>query len=233
MGGIGWQNPVPFEVGGGETDDELVYEALRRAVGEGGAAENDSGIDGLWRQCKAIALASLGTFAERATLQAFPNLATDHIPVYEDLLGIIPGADATDVDRRAEITAAFTRKILSTLPDIRTQLRAIDARASVIEIPNSVSTIVVRGKAFEPQDGTPDYGPKRSTAFPNFALDFHTVVQLATSTVVPSAADLLVIRRIKRYLRDVLASWCSFAVVTSTGFLLDVSPLDLTGMTES
>jgi len=233
MGAIGGLCPVPFEVGGGDTEDERVYQAMRRAVGDGGVAVTENGIDGLWRRCKAGAIASLNTFPERAALQAFPHLATDHIPVYEEELGITPAAAATDVARRADITAAYTRKIQATGPDLATQLSAIDPRTSLLDIPRATSGVVALGKAFQPQDGTPSYGGGRlSTSFPNFSTEFHVPVILNLgASPVPGPGDQLIIARIKRTLRDVLPAWVSSAVITgSPGFYLDVSPLDYTAM---
>lgn len=234
MGGYGWHNGFPFEYGGGETVDEEVYNALRSAVGKGGSAADDSGIDGLWRQCRAQTIATLMTFAERAALQAFPNLATDHIPVYEELLHITPAAGASDEERRRDITAAWTRQISADIPTLRTQLQLIDPRADILDLPHSRATTVVKGKGFEPQDGNPDYGGGRiSSSYPNYASEYYLpiLLDLAGAGPVPSAAVQIIIQRLKRLVRDVRPSWVDFAVMTGSGFILDLSPLDATGMT--
>lgn len=235
MGGFGWHNGWPFEFGGGDTEDEEIYGALRGAVGKGGAAEDDSGLDGLWRQSKAQALATLQSMAERAALQAFPTYATDHLPVYEEILRIVPGEDETEVERRAEVVAAWTRQQKADTPSFIEQLQLIDPRASLLPCPHDQATTTVLGKAFEPQDGIPDYGPRRSTGYPNFATEYVHTIALALDTVPPvaNAADLVIINRIKRFLRDVLPSWETFQIVTSAeaGFILDLSPLDVTAMT--
>jgi hypothetical protein len=232
--GYGGLAGFPLEYGG-ETIDEEVYGVLRNAVGIGGSARDDQGIDGLWRQCKAQAIASLLTTGERAALQVFPQIATDHLPVYEEELGLVPGEGATDEERRADVVAAWTRRLRADVPSLRQQIQLVDARADVLDVPRASSVVVVMGKAFEPQDGTPDYGPRLSTAYPAYASEFLTPVTLAVAGGIPSAADLLVMARLKRVLRDVLSSWQDFSVSVSptggVGFFLDLSQLDLTAMT--
>ncbi len=231
MGGFGWHNGWPFEWGGDDTDDELVYNALRNAVGTGGAAADDSGLDGLWRQCKAQALATLNSMAERAALQVLPSVATDHLPVYEDILRIVPGEDETELARRAAVVADWTRQLKADGPSLAQQIALIDPRASLEPVPHELATTTVLGKAFEPQDGTPTYGPRRSTSYPNFATEFlHTVV-LAVDGGLANASDLVVIGQLKRLMREVLPTWEDFQVVTGVGFILDLSPLDVTAMT--
>jgi hypothetical protein len=228
----GWHNPWPFQWGGGETEDEIVYEAMRRAVGRRGSASDDSGIDGLWRQVRAEAIATLNTFAERAVLQVFPGVATDHIPLYEEYLGIAPSATATQEDRRQEILARVTFDLLADEPDVRQQLQRIDSRIDTVQLPHAKTDIVMLGKAFEPQNATPDYGPTVSTGYPNYSTEFWVPVLFDLAGAAPSASQSLVVGRIKRLLNTLLPSWVSFAVMTSSpGFFLDVSALDFTAIT--
>ena len=231
MGGFGWHNGWPFEWGGGETEDEEMYNALRNAVGVGGSAKDDSGLDGLWRQCKAQALATLATMSERAALQALPTYATDHLPVYEDLLRIVPGDDATYLERRDAVVADWSRQLKADGPSLSAQIELIDPRASLLDVPHDQATTTMLGKAFEPQDGVPDYGRRRSTAYPNFATEYMHTVVLAIDGGVPNASDLIIMNRIKSLMRDVLPSWETFQVVTGAGFILDLSHLDVTAMT--
>lgn len=233
MGGFGGSNPWPMQWGGGPTDEEVVYNALRSAVGEGGSAKKDDGIDGLWRRCRARGLAAGGSFAERAALQAFPQVATDHIPVFEEEFGIIPPEGATDEDRRQAIVAAYTLKAAQNEVELAERLFEVDPRFVLVNIPRALASTVQLGKAFQPQDGTPAYGGGRfGSAWPNYSSDFCVVVRLPTVAVMPTPVDLASITYAKRLLRKILPSWVDFAVITSTGpFLLDVSPLDLTCMT--
>ena len=231
MGGYG--GPWPLDFGGGPTEEEKAYQALRKAVGEGGSAIREDGIDALWRRCKAMGLAAASTPVERAALQAFPQIATDHLPVYEDVFGIVPPEDATDQDRRIAIVAAYTAKAAENELDLAVGLTAIDTRLAPVAIPRALAWYVQFGKAFEPQDGAPSYGPVfKSTPCPNTSSDFYVPVQLTLAAgPMPTPVDVASIAKAKTFLRAALPSWVDFAVVTNLGpFILDVSPLDLTCM---
>jgi hypothetical protein len=238
MGGYGGLNPWPLEYGGGPTEEETVYDAMRRAVGDGFPAPNENGIDGNWRMCRAMGIAALGTGGERAALQALPNLATDHIPVYEDLLGITPTVDEPDETRRQNNARAFTRKVQADVPELTVQLTTIDARLSIQEVPYDEGVIVNYGKSFEPQDGSPSFGGgRRSTAFPNYSTEFIVRVLFDLGMFpAPTSAEAAIIRKVKAFLNEVLPSWVSYSISTGggiagTGFILDQSLLDVTAMT--
>lgn len=235
-GGFGWHNPWPFEWGGGPTRVERTYEAMKRAVGEGGYAKNEDGIEGLWRAVRADAIAAINSSAERAITQAFPNLATDHIPVYEEQFRITPASGETDEQRRQAITEAYTRRVESDHPTLLLALQRIDPRFTVPDVPRETSVVVELGKAFQPLSGTPAFGGgRRSTAFPNYASEYIVPVVLDLSaTPTPTAAEQLVLLKAKRYLNEVLSSWMHYAVGVGgvgVGFILDDSTLDATGLT--
>ena len=234
-GGFGWHNPWPFEWGGGETQVERTYEMLKKSVGEGGYAKNEDGIEGLWRAVRAEALASIAAMSERAILQAFPYLATDHIPVYEAQFRITALSGQSDEERRRAITEAYTRHVATYHPSLVQSLHRIDPRFSVPDVPHETSVVVELGKAWQPESGPPFFGGgRKSTAFPNYATEYIVPVVLDLSaTPNPSAAEQLVVLRAKRFLNEVLASWMSyeFSFGGTGGFILDQSELDADGLT--
>jgi len=203
---------------------------MKKAVGERGYAKNEDGIDGLWRAVRAQSIASLNHGDDIAALQAFPNRASALLGYYEWLFYITPPEGSTLEQRQQVVAERYTAEIEASIPDIEQQLQAIDPRASVLGIDRDKSTQVQLGKAFEPQDGTPDYGEHRSTAWPNFASDYVVTVLLDLGHLVATPAELLIIGRIKRLLRTVLQGWMTFAVVTSVGFVADLSPADVTAI---
>lgn len=217
-GGFGWHNPWPLEWGGGPTEDEKTYEAMRSAVGNL-AAVDDTGIDGLWRQCRAGAYASASTFVERAVLQAFPQVATDSLPLWEDFLRIIPTSDQTDEDRRQAVVTAYTSRSLADGADVAARLKAIDGRISVLSIPFSQATTVMMGGSFE-------------AAAPNYSSEFLIPVQIAI-TGSPTQADRESMTTGAKYLDETLPAWVDYYVVTGVGFTLDLSLLDTTALTDS
>lgn len=226
MGGFGWHNPWPFEWGGGPTEDEAIYLAMRNAVGEGGSAKDENGIDGLWRACRATAIATACCAEERAILQAFPNIATDLLPTYEALLRTEPPTGATEVERRELVAAEWTALVEVDIPSLLDVLSRIDPRVALV-IPAEESTTVY-GKAFEPQDGLPSYGVRKATGFPAYSThDIITFVLLRTGDYAPTQDELDVVRRMRRYLHKVLPSWVDFQVALDSEFRADISPLDL------
>ncbi len=232
MGSFGWHNAWPFEWGGGPTLIERHYLTMRKAVGVGGAATEEETIEDIWRQRKAIKLAAFDAFAERAFFQWFPNKATDAIPYYEDLLGQVAAPDESEEARRQETAAAFTAEALADNARIQAGLKDVDSRLSTVEQPHSSAGTTFLGRAFEPFAGTPDWDSgdqaNKSTNFPNFSDDFIVTVLFSVGPV-PSLGELDLISRATRFLNTILPAWVGFRIITSTGFILDQSPLDITG----
>lgn len=234
MGGFGWHNPFPMEFGGGPTEVERVYLALRGAVGKGGSADNDeSSIDGLWRQVRARALASVGSSGERALLQAFPNKATDALPYYEQLLLLPPDPDASEDERREDAAVAYTRQILSAIPDVSSALALIDARFEVVTVPWEQLDATEPGRAFEDYAATlPFGGGRKSTARPNFSNAFraHVLLDLSGAAIGPTEDRLR--RLAAELLAEVLPAWNDFAIYSDMdGFNLGVDRLGVTALT--
>ncbi len=232
MGGFGWHNPWPFEWGGGPTLVEKHYLVMKRAVGVGGSSDDEESIEDIWRQRKAIAMAAYDSFAERALLQFFPDKAQDAIPYYEDLLGLLAAPGESDEARRRENTAAFTADALADTDRIVTGLQRIDTRFGILEQPHSSAGTTFAGRPFEPFDGSPDFDPgassNKSTNFPNFSDDFVMTI-LVQGPATPGPSELELILEATRLLNTILSAWVTFRIITSTGFILDQSPLDITG----
>jgi hypothetical protein len=218
MGGFGWHNPWPFEWGGGPTEFESTYEAWRKTLGTL-PAKDDSGIDGLWRRCRAEIVAIAASMAERAVLQAFPQVATDHLPPWEEYLGIVPSGSATEEERRRNVCLAYTRRALADGPDLLAQLKAIDARFWVDNLSHHMATTTIAGDAFD-------------SGWPNFASEFVLPVRMDTTARVPTEAERLAMLRAKDLLNEALPAWVDFQIATSQEFYLDSSPLDFTMLTE-
>jgi hypothetical protein len=229
MGGLGWHNPLPFEIGGGETDHERVWRALRSLVGQGGPGPEDS-LEDLWRQCKAVALAADVIDPERAFLQGVPGKQTSHIDVYEDLL-FIPRAP-TDAQRAIAVRDAITLQLKAQLPFIDEALKRIDPRFAVDDIPWAQSATTELGRAFGPRVGGPAYGSgvsaaRTATAWPNYADPFVLYVNyaLAPGSTEPNERSLDAAGRL---LNNVLPAWCDWSISTGDGdgFFLDGGPDD-------
>jgi hypothetical protein len=210
MGGLGWQNTLPLNLGGDPSKTEEIYSALRAAVGKGGAGPKDS-LEDLWRQSKAEVIASVVLMKERAILQAFPNVATDHIGVYEQILNLQPVG--TDEDRRVAITTAWTLDMLANMPSLETSLQVIDPAFRLEEIAYGDTTLVHFGKAF-PTRGYEAYGVPE---YPNYSEDLVLRVRymLASGRV---NLDRMVRANAERLLNDVLPSWVDYYITTGAHF---------------
>lgn len=225
---IGALNPCPFRVGGGSTPTSRAYYALRRVVGKGGSAADDTGLDGMWRRSRAKGLAAVWSAKERATAQFFPHLATDGIAYYERITGLVRAKDETTAAYRLRLWAAFVASIRSDMPTIDEDLKGIDSRISILEPGPTVTT--QHGRAFGPLHSSLESPAMSASIVPNYSTDFVLYVLFdAGHSGPPTTNEKRVLERISTYLRGVLPSWVSFVVMTDTGFTLDLSSLDITG----
>lgn len=227
MGGWGGKNPWPFEWGGGETEYERTWQALRSAVGLRGAGPVD-GLEDSWRQSKAAGLLLATTVYERAVLQAFPQVATDHIPVYESILGL--SSSGSDEERRLAIVARWVQKLGAVWPELRAAVKKVDANLDLLVPTFSKSIVAQHGRWLKPSGGTPTFhATLGASQYPNLSEHFVVTVQWGglASGVPPS--DKL--QALVDLLNERLPSWVDWRVINGTCFFLDGfggSLLDLT-----
>lgn len=231
---LGWQNPMPFQIGAGPSATLRTYGAMKRAVGKGGSAKSDDGPEALWRKSRAMGLALVGQVIERAILQAWPHLATDAIPYYERVLKIVPGAGASDAARRQAIVDRWIEELAATFPGLDEQLKGIDPRISLLQLDFNDAIVTHLGRAFEAHSASdPFFLLDGYTAWPNYATTFKQFVHFDVGHVgATTASEDRTIVAIKAHLRNVLPSWVDFVVVTEVGFTLDEDPLDITAFGE-
>lgn len=229
---IGALNPCPFRVGGGQTPTEKTYQAMKRAVGVGGSARDETGIDGLWRLSRARGVAAASSATVRACHQFWPLVATDAIPYYARALGLVQETGEADADFAARVYSGWVARIQADVPHLLAQLQTIDSRVSILE--PTFTTTTQHGRAFAPlwaAGETPAWGLSTDCSIaPNYSTDFVLFVQLDVGHAgAPTAGEQRIIEQLKGVLLDVLPSWVDFRIVTDTGFILDTSSLDITG----
>lgn len=233
MADLGWANSLPLELGGQSSHIANVYAALRSAVGKGGTGSDENGLEATWRAAKAEAIAASTDAYERAVLQALPSHATEHVPVYERVLGIAPGSDQNEEDRRAQVEAAWVGQIGATMTDIETALQAISMQFALEELPEDDSIAAMFGRMF------PAYGSESEGVpqYPNYSSDFvvRAIYTLASGELsIPVAVRLAA----KRLLNSSLPAWVDWAIYQDTspatglicdgesvGSVLDFTPL--------
>jgi hypothetical protein len=233
MAGFGWNNPFPFEFGGGATLVDSTYRALRASVGLGGSADDDENtIDGVWRQARASGLAAAFATGERAVVNYFPGRATDLLPYYEEFLLIVPDDEDDEPGRRREAERRFTYEVDASTPSVEADLERIDERFSILQIDKAQVVETIFGRAFEDFAATlPFGGGRKSSAFANFSTDFILFVLLDIgSGVLPGPAEAAILREAADLLNGALPTWVHFQQSTADGFILDESLLDVTGL---
>lgn len=214
---MGFGSPFPIKLGGGPSPSEQAYQQLRRAVGEGGSAADETGIDALWRMSKAKGLAAASSAERRALFQAFPELATDLLPYYERVLKIVPPVGASEADRSAVISERWYEEAVSSTDQLEERLQAIDGRLSLISVPEAYTGVAQAGRMFESHPGAnegPDFNTGRSHAlFPNWSTRQTVHVRFDTGYDGPlNAPDQRILERVRRFLRLNIGSTVNFAV---------------------
>jgi hypothetical protein len=228
MGGIGRQNPLPFQIGGGQSETERTWFQMREMIGEDGPGPVGS-LEDRWRFAKVAGLVKVTTMGRRALMQFFPDVATDHLPVYENLLRV--PQESTEEGRRIAVTRAFTLQVSAIIPDIRDSLQEIDPNLDVVLQLEEQSVNFQPGRYLRPRDagGPAAYGIKKGSAFPVFSSHFIlTVLWTGLTSGIPPADDLAAVIR---FLSDTLPSWVDWRIANGIGFFLDGfndSRLDLT-----
>jgi len=228
---FGWQSPWPLQWGGTPTPIEAALASLRAVVGKGHPADRD-GIEWRWREARAIGLACVSVLMERAINQFYPATATDGLAFWRDLYSL---PDSTP-DQEARDTSAelFHREPKADIPTLTAELQSIDPRFIILEKPWSSMITTIHGRTVEPWSGTPAFnlpGGRGDTIAPNYSDAFSLAVQLTTGSTPPTGStELKTLQRARDYLDDALPAWVSYEIMGSTGFILDTSPLDWTGL---
>jgi hypothetical protein len=207
MGGFGGLNPYPFQYGGGPTDVEKIWRALRAALGVDlsgkPVAGPEDGLEDSWRKAKAKALAAAGAVFERAVLQGFPGVATDYLGEWETILGL-PGTEPTDHERRLAAAAAYAFRPRSDCPGLTESVQRIDAAlAADASLQWDQFRVAEPGKPFEPLFGFPQYGLRESSQLPLFSDGFFVRVRSTEAFI-----DEDTMRSVLRHLDDVIPAWC-------------------------
>jgi hypothetical protein len=227
---------MPLRAGGGPTEEAKTYRVLRAAVGVGGSAPDDSGIDGLWRWARARAVVAATSAYRRAISNAFPNLASDLIPYYERALGLVTDETLPEQDRRDAICELWPSKASAVVRDIVAKLQQIDTRFSVVTPDDDKSSTTHDGRWFGPLgvtaepafngSGTSEYAAETSryVMIVLFDVDYLTGLSVSDARKRAAAEQMLV---------ATLPPWWDFRVVTSIGFLAGVSPVGLTGVEDA
>ncbi len=223
---IGGANPCPFRPGGPQTPTQKVYLQLKRAVGEGGSADREDGIDGLWRLSRARGLAAIEQTEIRAPLQAWPQLATDGIAYYERALAL-SGAGLPDTARRAQILPPWVTRQDIDLPNLEAELQRIDERFSLQHVDYDLQATTVFGRTFASQDGVelPIFGGEGYSRVPNYSTDFCVRVLFTPGySGLLTERDQGLVDQARARLMELMPSWVDFTIATGL-WVLGTTPI--------
>jgi len=101
---------LPITLGGGKSECQRIYEAMRDNRGEH-YSKSDSGNENKSLRAMANQIAIASSYQRRGANQAHVELATDSLPGWERRLGVVPDPRDTEPQRRAVLTAISSRSL--------------------------------------------------------------------------------------------------------------------------
>lgn len=233
---LGWHNPCPMLCGGGPSDIESIWRALRSAVGGDKGAGSVDSIEDLARQQEAIALAGAERALERALFQHFPSYSIDALPLWQVLLHIDGAIDEPAL--REALRVAWLPPDGTTTSSLTADLTAISSQLSIVLEDDDEQATTVPGKYLACDGDVPPFATgvavgRTSAVFPNYSSsDILRVVYALDGAEVDIPDE--VTRAVTKLLHARLPAWQTWFLVTDSGpFLLDggdhgESVLDLT-----
>lgn len=223
----GWAGGWPMQWGGGPTLIESTHAALVAVVGQGHAADSD-GIEWRWRECRAVGLAILTSYMDRALAQHDPQSATDALPFYREVFGLPDSLG--DQDTRDTAHRKYHARPAADVPSVRAELKRIDPRFEILERGWSSSATTIPGRVFEDYTGAAPFRLGRGDSlFPAFSHAFELVVLFDITDAPTGPVEATAVQLARDYLDEALPAWVGYSIMGSTGFILDQSPLDWTG----
>lgn len=222
MSKIGSLSPLAAPLGSGTSHAEDVYTALRSAVGTG--ASPADGLDDLWRQSRAIGKAASQQSVDRAAFQSLPSAATDHLAVYERILGLASSHAEDEEQRRQRVTAAWTKQIDASPRGVEADLQDIDANFTVFALDHDKTDSGLHGRVYPPRGTESTRGV---TQYPNFSTEFVVTAVYAVPVGLTEIPDT-VLDDAERLLNSTLPAWVDFVIsqegASGAGFYADGGP---------
>ena len=117
MSGFGYYNPIPAQIGGGDTFIEQEHRNILTALERGFGADEDT--EAYWEAyAEASSVALIWAVNQRLKSQALPETMIEELPVWEEATNIIVGPRASDHDRRLRLAAKLRGVANNALSDI-------------------------------------------------------------------------------------------------------------------
>lgn len=117
MLGLGIYNPLPLQLGGGDSLLEQEHQAILLDLEDGFDPDVDT--ENYWEAyAEAVAVFMIWRINERLTSQGNPLTMIENLPVWEQALNMRPSLGDKDPDRRARLNAKLRGVAGNALPDI-------------------------------------------------------------------------------------------------------------------
>jgi len=234
MATYGGTSPYSATLGGGKSPMLDVYDDMFRHVGRGNTGQDGSIVEE-WRLSRARGIAASQAFL-RAFYNNFPEVSTDKIELYETLLGITPGVDESDQERRDRIATLWYSNDSAIGSSLEERLQDIDSDFSIIDLEDTYTSTTVEGRVFEdfntsdPAAAGPAFGGGRKASdYANYSSRYICFVRYDITAGTITNEQIRAISAAEELLNKSLPAWVDYRIVTSitTGFILDRDLLDI------
>jgi hypothetical protein len=214
MSGLGWCSPLPSEIGGGDSDVERIWMGLRDAWGKPGPGPID-GLEDLWRQSKARAIAFSSSTMERAAFQIFPAYSTGpHLAYYENIYGYYPGGQTIpeEWERGASVALEYHQLPPRGVGELEDMIALIVPDSYIQNQAYNDSIISDFGKSLQARpysvEGDVDLaeGGNPATSLPNYSSDMVVYVRVPVATTYTERAT------VARTLNRFVSSWVDWRI---------------------
>ncbi len=119
MIGLGWTNPIPAKIGGGESVVEIergtILDGIEKEIGLSPDNTTESYAE---TAGEAALVAMLWAVSARLRAQAIPETMLEQLPVWEESTGLRPVVSDLDTERRARLAGKMRGQINNALIDI-------------------------------------------------------------------------------------------------------------------
>jgi hypothetical protein len=216
MLGLGGNNPLPFELGGGDSTLETVHEALLDAYAPGWDIDGEKGQDAY---AQALGVSMIWDAAERAANQGQPAKMLEMLTVWERATLSRPSVTDRDIDRRSALAAKLRGLAGNALTDIEESCQHL------------LGTTFVTVHTSDPS-GEITYWPGQNPGPPGYEWSSNRMkLWIEVSQGPLSDADFYALMgELERQLDALCPSWLTFQWITGSGFLVGESLLGEMGL---
>jgi len=211
--GLGIYNPMPMQLGGGDSILEVEHNAILDELGKGELGFDVSEDTEIYWEAYGDAVASFMFWRmnQRLSAQGQPKTMMENLPVWEEATETRPGPNDTGFDRRVRLDAKLRGIANNALPDIEQAAeRILGDNFDALLLVDSVDWVV--------------YWPGVNPGPPGFEWTSNRARVCIRATNSNLSQEQLDLKRsaLVNQLDAMLPAWVSFCVGTGTSFVCNV-----------